>query len=396
MNLRQVPDAELEVVFNEGMQRIRTPEHTLNYISPKLPQCGITRVPDITQLDNIGIPTCCAIRPTASILQVSNGKGASKAAAQVSALMESIELFHAENSQHHPLLFQSASEFGPEEELVEHSCIQSFRSDVFYSNRMKMHWYRGVNVIRKKDAWIPASAVFFDQQPAVHRPTTNGLASGNHLIEASIHALYELIERDAGSRLSVNGKINISRAGGVVDPDSVTDEQISSFIDRMASRSKLVMCFVGSAIDVYTFWAVLLNPSSMSALTTLNIGWGTHRNKEIAASRALTEAAQSRLTSIHGAREDIIAKAGYRNSNVRDSAAYRFFDQLTPTLKWPNLPDYPKATTNNLAEDWQYLLSELEKHGHRDIYQFDLTRADIGIPVAKMVVPSLNFNQKMF
>lgn len=389
-------DSELEVTFNEGTQRIRTPEETLLYIKPKLPACGITRVPDITQLDKIGIPTCCAIRPTASVLQVSNGKGASKAAAQVSALMESIELFHAEDSQPFELTFDSAQALETENDLVDHSMIQSFRGDVYYAKSMKMHWFKGVNALSQQPIYIPASAIFFNQQPAVHRPTTNGLASGNHLTEASIHALYELIERDAGSRLSSSGKINIANAGEVIDISSVTSQEIKHLVDLMGLTSKVVLCFVRSAIDVYTFWAILLNKGSLSALTTLNIGWGTHRNKDIAASRALTEAAQSRLTSIHGAREDIVAQAGYNNSNVRDSAAFRFFDQLKTTCDWNNLPEYTQASTTNLMEEWIFLLTALKAKGHSDIYQFDLTRKDIEIPVVKLIVPSLNFNEKMF
>jgi ribosomal protein S12 methylthiotransferase accessory factor len=396
MNPIEITGEGLAIAYSEGTQRTKTPEETLKAITPKLSRCGITRVPDVTFLDNIGIPTCCAIRPTASILQVSNGKGASKISAQVSALMESIELFHAENSQYYPLRFQSAADFGPEEILVPHEELPSFRTDVYHEDTMKMQWYAGKDVLNDEKVWIPASALFFNQEPAVHTTTTNGLASGNHLIEASIHSLYELIERDAGSRLSVNGKINLSKSGGVVKNESIEDAQVRKFIELMSVESKVILCFVKSAIDVYTFWVILLNQNSLSPLTTLNIGWGTHRNKEIAASRALTEAAQSRLTNIHGAREDIIGQAGYQNSNVRNSKAFKYFNQLVPDLDWRNLPAYSEAATFNLMEDWQYLLSGLESNGHSRLYQFDLTQPGLDIPVVKMVVPSLIFKQKMF
>ena len=47
---------------------------------------GITRLADVTGLDNIGIPVFQAIRPNARSLSVSQGKGVSLEAAQASAL----------------------------------------------------------------------------------------------------------------------------------------------------------------------------------------------------------------------------------------------------------------------------------------------------------------------
>src|SRR5579859_7958426 len=54
---------------------------------------GVTRLADVTRLDRIGIHTWQAIRPTSKTLTVSQGKGMSDTLAQVSALMESIELW---------------------------------------------------------------------------------------------------------------------------------------------------------------------------------------------------------------------------------------------------------------------------------------------------------------
>jgi YcaO-like protein with predicted kinase domain len=83
--------------YHQGTWRLCSPEDTLANITPHLHRCGITRCADVTQLDNIGIPVYCAIRPTAAVLQVSNGKGLTHASAKVSALMEGIEFFHCEN-----------------------------------------------------------------------------------------------------------------------------------------------------------------------------------------------------------------------------------------------------------------------------------------------------------
>jgi YcaO-like protein with predicted kinase domain len=51
----------------------------------------------VTGLDRIGIPVALATRPNSRSVAVSQGKGLTLAAAKVSALMEAIELWHAEH-----------------------------------------------------------------------------------------------------------------------------------------------------------------------------------------------------------------------------------------------------------------------------------------------------------
>ena len=57
---------------------------------------GITRIANVTGLDRIGIPVVMVCRPNARSIAVSQGKGLDMDAAIVSGLMESAELYHAE------------------------------------------------------------------------------------------------------------------------------------------------------------------------------------------------------------------------------------------------------------------------------------------------------------
>ncbi|MCP9984172.1 hypothetical protein [Actinomadura madurae] len=86
---------ECKVCF-DGTHRARLPEDTLRGLEPILDQVGITRIADVTWLDEIGIPVYQAIRPDSWSLCVSQGKGLTGDLAKVSAVMESIELWHAE------------------------------------------------------------------------------------------------------------------------------------------------------------------------------------------------------------------------------------------------------------------------------------------------------------
>src|SRR5262245_60752832 len=79
-----------------GTHRTIPPAETLRRVAPLLSQYGITRVADVTRLDEIALPTYCAIRPRGLLMQISNGKGLRPLDAKVSAVMESIELSVAE------------------------------------------------------------------------------------------------------------------------------------------------------------------------------------------------------------------------------------------------------------------------------------------------------------
>jgi hypothetical protein len=69
-------------------QRARKPDKTYATVAPHLPACGISRAASVTGLDALGVPTWVAVRPNGLILQVSNGKGLTDAAARISAVME--------------------------------------------------------------------------------------------------------------------------------------------------------------------------------------------------------------------------------------------------------------------------------------------------------------------
>jgi ribosomal protein S12 methylthiotransferase accessory factor YcaO len=80
-----------------GTIRSCSPEETLKKLLPRLKMFGISRVADVTGLDNIGIPVSVAMTPQSQVLSCTQGKGISKELARISAIMEAIEMWHAEN-----------------------------------------------------------------------------------------------------------------------------------------------------------------------------------------------------------------------------------------------------------------------------------------------------------
>lgn len=93
---QQIETDTAEPRYRFGTHRAARPTVTLRRITPLLGQAGITRLADVTGLDWVGLPVYQAIRPRSRNLSVSQGKGLTAAQARVSALMESLETFHAE------------------------------------------------------------------------------------------------------------------------------------------------------------------------------------------------------------------------------------------------------------------------------------------------------------
>jgi len=388
--------AELAVRYSHGTHRLVPPAQTLARIAPVLATCGITRCTSVTHLDELGVPVYCAIRPAGIVLQVSNGKGLTDDAARVSALMEAIELHHAEHPDPARLRTTSLRELLAEgAEAVAPPTLPGWSDALHFSDDFRCEWLLGESLTDGRPVWAPASLACFARRPAPLVTDSNGLASGNHITEASLHALYELLERDAISALSVNGRLRIKDRCRHVRPQTIPDDTLRGLLERIDERgSKVVLLWVPGRVPVHTFWAVLLNRRARAAVSTLNIGAGCHVDPLVAAARAVTEAVQSRLVFIHGAREDLLRKPVEQAAAVDDSAAYRYFDRLQPDTDWDALP--PAGTdAATLEATWSWLLGCLDAAGIR-VLRFDLCRADIGIPVVKLVAPQLSFNMRLF
>jgi ribosomal protein S12 methylthiotransferase accessory factor len=387
----------LLISYSRGTDRLVSPRETLERIRPALSACGITRCASVTHLDELGLPVYCAVRPTGMVLQVSNGKGTDCESSQASALMESIELYHAENPEDERLLYATLAALKQTgEAIIEPHEVNGFDHG-YFGPEFPIEWTCGEDLHSGEPVWAPACAVYFGRLPSRITTTSNGLASGNHLVEASLHSLYELIERDAVSGLSDLGQVRIREEGKIIRHATIGNSYLREMVEGVEGHdTKVVMFWMKSCVSVHTFGAFFLSRAAIAAVTTLNVGWGTHFDCNIAAFRAVTEAAQSRLVYIHGAREDGLAKPVYAAERVDLSPGYRFFDKLEANTDWSTLPSYPSISDDrNLTSRYQRLVDELGQAGQR-LVRFDLSKPGIDVPVVKILAPGLRFNQAMY
>lgn len=375
--------------YMRGTHRLVAPEQTLANVEPHLNALGVTRLADVTGLDSLGIPVYCAIRPRGKSLQVSNGKGLRHTDAKVSALMEAVELHHFENPNGDLKRGSFRSMHGDGRRVIRPNALPDYRSENFFSKDYVIDWVRAENLLSGREAWLPASAAFICT-PILYNLTTNGLASGNHLLEATLHALYEVIERDAISRLSVKGTLNFSETRcRFINLKTLRNGPVRELSEMLtAAEIKLVLIWLKSCIPIHSFMAVLLDPKPFSQSSMVNVGYGTHLSVSVAATRAITEAAQSRLTFIHGSREDLEPEA-YLGAHHK---IYSFFDRIEAKS---HLGSLKEMAEDDLTLDYACVLQSLSAGGYKNIFRVNMTRRPFNIPVAKVFVCGLKLNRNL-
>lgn len=366
--------------YQGGTHRLISPEKTLEIINPHLLSMGITRCADVTNLDRIGIPVTCSIRPRGKLLQVSNGKGLHYIEAKVSSLMEGIEMFHAEN----PVVkFRCASLTQMVQDgnsVIDPRQVPTFCNDSYFTNDFVTNWTKGDELLSKKEVWLPASAIYWPP-PSLFNWNSNGLASGNNLMEAILHGIYEIIERDSLSQIHnrQDRKINFGLCD-VIELDTITNEAVCCLIERIRKAGlKLLLFSPQLTRPIHTFYAVLLDPEPLGNASIVNVGSGAHLSPTVAAIRAITEAAQSRLTFIHASREDL-TRAAYQNTHKK---LYDKFLSFQPDTDWSNFIDNASDT---LSEDYQIVLQYLTKSDFPAVYRVDMSRSEFGVAVVKIFI----------
>ena len=381
----------LHKAFAGGTQRIVSPEETLRRVRPFFRDFGITRVANLTGLDSLGIPVCAAFRPNARSLAVSQGKGVDVNAAMASATMESIEAFHAERIPA-PLRFGSVDELSSQLELVDTSRLPLTANKSFHAGS-RIFWIEGARLHDGSRVGVPFELVHLSYTlPALTGSgyfvaSSNGLASGNHLLEAISHGLSEVIERDAVTLWAVFGEEYANRSR--VDLSTIDEPAVLELLRQFETGGVAVAVWdITSDVGVPAFSCAIIDrsPSPLHPLPQAR-GMGCHPSRRIALLRALTEAAQSRLTVIAGSRDDL-KQTRYRDllDAERQERTRQLIVEQSGTRRYSDIPTHESDTFD---DDVRWLSTRLREAGLGAPVIVDLTRPELGISVVRVLVPGL-------
>lgn len=361
------------ISYRSGTFRALTPEQTWERIRPMLPRFGITRVADVTRLDDIGVPVFLAYRPTSLTYAVSAGIGGTATHARVSAVMESIETWHAENVRL-PVAARAPArdlDLGYRIRDLNLADRSPLTSDVV------LDWVAGTGLLTGQSALAPLAQVRLDLSEAMtwnrvmFKPTSNGLATGSTHADAIVHGLLELIERDCvAAYLACSPD-----ARRFVDPAACRNPLTRQILDAIrGAGGSTIVCDITGPTGVPCYAAVVWSPDVPFPCG----GFGCHVDPGIALGRALAEAVQSRLAMISGSRDDV------------DYRAYRQSPPMPDPPSVESFPDAPDWTDDgDLISIIRHCASLVASVTGAEPFAVFLDHDDIGIPAVKVIAPGL-------
>ncbi|KQO83360.1 YcaO-like family protein [Rhizobium sp. Leaf262] len=365
--------------------RACSPSETFDRVAPFLGRLGITRLARQTGLDDIGIPVWCAYTPNAKAVVIAQGKGMDDDAAKTSAVMEAIERSVATNPACKRVLTNRA--------WLEEQGELVFSLDLLLSPHARavapsedIEWMQAEQLLTSHRPWLPFEAIHLDrtlENPRYWR-SSDGLASGNTRDEALLHAVLERVERDALTLWQVTPARK--RYHSAIDPKTIEYPDIQQALEKIAGAGLEIALF-----DITTDLAIpcvvaLLGPKNRSRgqvrHVDITLGAGASLSALAAASRAITEAVQSRMTFIAGARDDLLPNMFVRKADpstllAMEAEACRDFQTL------------PSLNVTPGTSPLETVLARLGTSGITQLYAVDLAPDWLPAFVVKVIAPQL-------
>jgi len=380
---------------SKGVVRCIEPQETIRRASAVLDRAGITTVSEVTDLDRIGIPNFMSVRPRDLDPGISyyNGKGTTRADAHAGALMEAIERHAGEScgfeviTGSYDRLRQSFACVKPDEIIVP--MVRDYADD------LSLEWVCGYDLIHSCETLVPLNAVVCpykpERAPVLFYASTNGLASGNTRLEALCHALCEIVERDAEAIATakaqigpaVRGLLGLASAAPGAGPRPISLERLPRRAIPLIARIeraglRIFLRDLTSTAGIATIDCTIVE-RRMDGTDTAFGGCGAHPDSRVALLRAITEAAQSRVTLIQGGREDLAEVLRARPAvNVAE---------LMETGEPISFEEIPTYRHDHIDEDVDLILGRLPEYGINQVVALDMTHPEVGIPVVRVVIP---------
>jgi ribosomal protein S12 methylthiotransferase accessory factor len=352
----------------------------------------ITRVVDLTPLDDLGLPVYATVTPLARDLKTHNGKGPTPDAARVSALMEAVERVSAE-ATHAPTLVATHDELersGPWPPVDPRAF--DLPPDSAYHPDARCTWVRGRDLLTDRDVLIPLDLAITPPAEGILRDVdTNGVASGNVHLEAISHAICEVIERDALSQLLFAAAFGDPGEQPRAEPIDVgtLPPRALDWAERIA-RAGLVLDVLDITSDVGapTFHALLLDPHYPAPgggwRPRRFFGLGTHPDPDVAVFRALSEAIQARSIVIQAARDS------YNRLRTTPGGSAVPAPLAIERTRRRSFASVVGLRSLDLKADLDFLLAGLTRVGVRHCVVVDLTHPTWSIPVVRVRIAGLS------
>jgi ribosomal protein S12 methylthiotransferase accessory factor len=343
----------------------------------------------------VGVPVCASIRPGGlpGSLCVNAGKGLSVDEARVGAYMEAIEFAFAEFDRSAlSLKTVAASDVfeGPEraESILDFCPAMGMEIDL--DDRVAC--VEASDVRTGETFLVPCELVYLPFPESLEtgryfNSNSNGLCSGNSVLEATVHGLAELIERDCSSFMFIDDQSEL------VDNSTLPPHLRDVVAGIHQAGLELYLRFQSNVFGIPFFRATVAEPNSIDPIY-ISDGFGCNLAKDIAATRAICEALQSRLSFIHGGRDDLVRRYELF-SGMPESERISYAERLQRDVSrrdaivdFTAIPDSSDSVTD-LSSALELMLGRLERNGIRRVLRVVFTSPERPLQVMRVLAPGL-------
>lgn len=306
---------------------------TLAAIAPLLAHYDILGVADLTPpgLTHIHATEVFRGNPTSGYLNL--GKGFGREAALASGYMEAIEMCIIERGPEITLVSHDALTAGGRVYDAEQRCVAALPHAAGTADAAQRWLVAGVDLLDGSEVFAWHDDLYVSAQRAeARRVSTNGLASGNTLAEAQLHAVYELIERHL-SFIAARDPGSITR----IELEAPPARLHASLVELQRAGFTVDIFDLGNLYGVTVYQCTLTSPPSRdNPVAQVNFGWGAHHGTAVAVGRAVSEAVQCYATR-RACRSGAIPPSRMRGGTLVKAAQLAW-------LGAPGIPGEPTAT----------------------------------------------------
>jgi ribosomal protein S12 methylthiotransferase accessory factor len=342
-----------------------------------------------------------------SLRSLSCGKGMSDTQARASAICESIERYSGVFQGDEARIAASYRELG-DDAIHPDRCLlyseQQYRDRAEWNARgsglnfvcdpldpdARVEWSPVWSATAGRTRWLPTSYLYYGypRPPGTLPPIadSNGNAAGSSFEDAALQGFLELVERDSVALWWYN---RVRRPA--IDLDSFAEPYVDELRAAYASLGREVW-----ALDLTSDFGIpavgAFSRRTGRDVEDILIAFGAHVDPRIAVLRALTEMNQFLPGVMHSTGN---GRDGY---TVRDPEALRWWTTATLENQPYLAPDpdapartpasWPQLAHDDLVDDLAFVQRLVEERG-LELLVLDQTRPDIGLPVAKVIVPGM-------
>lgn len=333
------------------------------------------------------------------------GKGATDIQARASALGEALERYSAVHFGDEPRIVTSLNALGADGIAPNESMLYSERQFaerkrwngkqiVFQSvadpmpSDVDIEWTPMYSLTEQRAKYVPTGLLFFgypNRGPLYSLADSNGCAAGTSLEDAILQGFYELVERDSVAIWWYN---RLRRPG--IDLDAMREPFADEMKQRYAALNRELWALDLTA-DFGIPAVVAVSRRTDKPAEDIIIAFGAHHDARIAVLRAISELNQFlpavAFTTADGRGYDFpdpVQQEWWQTAHIADHPYLR----PDPAAPLRQVPDMTLPTSTDLAEDVAACQRIVEAKG-MEMLAIDLTRPDIGLPVAKVMVPGM-------